>query len=322
LLGTVAVATLLIPGAADAQSPGGNPISRQPRAQVSEQLALKGTNGYQVAVEVVDGRNLTLVALKAKGLDIEAAEYRLRLRREPGPDEIVAQLGQLGRIDVHFVPGKTKKSKPPRGCSGGKTVTEEGHFVGFISFQGEQGYTQVDADHAQGAVITEPPRACSHPVQPGQQRRQDRLKAGSSKAAEDEKGGEVETVTLRATTADPAVSLKASRVSGTEKNGTKIALASFLVTAKRRLGPIKEQSVLTVLFAGGATFLSPEPLEPTSELILEPPAPFTGSSTYRQETPTRADWSGNLKVALPGFGTVPLAGRSSEATATLHRDKS
>jgi hypothetical protein len=317
----VAAASLLLPvHALAAATPRGGPAGHQARMKVKQQLVLEGTNNFQVGVELVDGRKLTVTALnQGKGLGIEGVEYKLALRRRVAPGEIVAQLGHLGRIDVHFVPGPTKKkTKPPQGCSGEKAVTEEGHYVGVISFHGERGFTRVDATHAPGQILTEPLSKCSHPVHPVEQSRRDLVKkVGPKEAGAEGEEGEVAIVKLKSSGTKPATSFEASRIAVTKPNGHEVALATFLVTAKRHLGPIEEEGVAAILLAKGSSFLAPEPLDPTSDLVVEPPAPFTGSATYRQATTAPATWSGDLKIDLPGFGLVPLAGHRSKATATL-----
>jgi hypothetical protein len=127
-------------------------------------------------------------------------------------------------------------------------------------------------------------------------------------------------VKLQASGSSPETVFKASRVAVRgKKKGDNFALSNFSATAKRHLGPIMEEGIAAVLFAKGSTLQPAEPLQPTSDLVIEPPAPFTGSATYRQETPTQAHWSGDLKIDMPGFGILPLAGRGSQATATVHR---
>jgi hypothetical protein len=316
----IAFALLLLPAAAQA-APRGGGVARHP-AEATQQVRLKGTNGYEIGIEVLNGRRFKLSAVSVgKGLAIEGVEYKLPLRRPSAPREIVARLGHLGQVDVHFVPDSTKRVKVPRGCDGAPGTDEKGHYVGVISFHGEAGFTRVDATRAQGEIFTEPARRCSHPVKPVEQpSRRDLAKkvvAGESKEGEEE--GEVETLKLAASGTNPATSFEATRIGVTRKDGTKVALVNFLVTAKRRLGQIEEEGIAVILFAKGSSFLVPEPRDPKSDLVIQPPAPFTGSATFRQETPTRSHWSGNLKVDVPGFGLIPLAGSRSEAKATVKR---
>jgi hypothetical protein len=56
------------------------------------------------------------------------------------------------------------------------------------------------------------------------------------------------------------------------------------------------------------------PSDPAGEAIVNPPSPFSGSATFRRESRKESKWSGDLKVDLPGFGTVPLTGRGAQAT--------
>jgi hypothetical protein len=84
--------------------------------------------------------------------------------------------------------------------------------------------------------------------------------------------------------------------------------------ASRHRGAIKELSYAMSILQKGSSFVSPDPLHPTAETVIRPPSPFSGSATFRQESPRSVSWSGDLKVELPGFGIVPLTGSGVQAT--------
>jgi hypothetical protein len=321
LLVATAFATLLLPGAAIART---RPASRHPkppreqlRPEVNEQFALIGTNGFEITLDVTDRRRLRLTALKW-GNVIESASYSLRLRPRRSPDAIVARLGRLGRIDVRFIPRKIHREKPPRGCHGAKTVIEQGRFVGVIAFRGEHGFTEVNDDRAPGAITRTPALSCpatASPPDPKKLRRQ--LKALERAEAEVEDEGEEDeglSVRLSATARGGRVTLGATKVVLKEKHAKPLSLTNILVTGRRHRGRIAEQGVAGYIFGKGSTFLVPNRDKPSSEGVLKPPAPFSGSAIFQRHRVKPPTWTGDLKIDLPGFGPVRLAGPGTSAS--------
>jgi hypothetical protein len=309
LLGAAAVAALLIPGAAGAKPTGTHPADRQTPPETTEQFEVQGTNGFSVAVSLGNRRRLDISATAiTPGKGDRSAIYDLPAPQAAGSDDIKARIGNLGRIDVRFVPeGVRKTAQLPPGCSGGRTTIEKGHFVGQISFRGEQGYTEVDAGRAAGTVTEEPSLTCKQTQSSDQQER-----VAAKEEAEAEKEAGIEAVELTAVVGHRAIAFDAGRVHG-EEVGQNLTFTTFVAAASRNLGPIKEISSAISLAKNGAGFLSPDPLHPTAEAVIAPPFPFSGSATFKRASPQSASWSGDLKVELPGFGNVPLAGKGSRA---------
>jgi len=319
------MALALLPGTAMARvrpaSRQSSPASRQIRPEVSAQFSLKGTNGFEVAVGVTDRRRLSLSALKF-GDVLEAASYSLRVHPNRGSDIIVARLGRLGHIDMRFVPGKVRREKPPKGCHGAKTVIEQGHFVGVIAFHGEDGFTEVHSRRAVGAVTRTPALTCpstSPPPNLKKLRHELEVEEAAKEAEESEKEekddeDEVLSIALSAKARGGHVALTASKVALREKHGKGFSLTNVAVFGSRQRGRIKEKGVAAYLFGKGSTFLVPNRKEPTSEAILKPPAPFSGSATFRRHRAKAPTWTGDLKIELPGFGQVRLAGRGTHAS--------
>ena len=321
LLAAIAFAALLLPGAANART---RPASRQTTPEVSARFALQGTNGFEFGASVTDRRRLTIGALKF-GNVLQVVTYKLPVHRRRDSDDIVAGLGKLGRIDVRFVPGKVHREKPPKGCHGPKTVIEEGHFVGVIAFHGEAGFTEVHARRVAGAITHTPSFRCpSLPAPPNQKKLERELEAGESKEAPDEAEEtekeeeeaelEVLSVGLTAKARGGHVTLTARKVALKRKHAKGVALTNISVSGDRRLGRIEESSIAAYLFGKGSTFLVPNRKKPASEGILKPPAPFSGSATFRRHPKKQPTWTGDLKIALPGFGQVRLAGPGTRAS--------
>lgn len=51
-----------------------------------------------------------------------------------------------------------------------------------------------------------------------------------------------------------------------------------------------------------------------SEATVKPPAPFEGSAEFTLESPTVANWTGDLRVPIPTLGTVALTGPEFKPT--------
>jgi hypothetical protein len=321
LLAALAFAALLLPGAAIGRTRPANRHPEAPREQlrpeVSEQFALDGTNGFEITLDVSDRRRLKLTALKW-GNVIESASYSLRLRPRRSSDDIVARLGRLGRIDVRFIPRKVRREKPPRGCHGAKTVIEQGRFVGVIAFHGEHGFTEVDDDRAPGAITRAPALTCpatAPPPDPKKLRRQLKALERAEKEVEGEEGKEDEGLSVRlSATARAGVTLAATKVVLKEKHTTPFSLTNILVTHSRQRGRIEEENVAGYIFGKGSSFLVPNRKKPSSEGVLKPPAPFSGTATFRRHRTKPPTWTGDLKIDLPGFGPVRLAGPGTSAS--------
>jgi len=319
MLAAVAFAALMLPGGAAARA---RPASRQTPPHISEEFTLMGTNGIEIGVGASNRRHLMLSAHKF-GEVLVAASYSLRLHPRHGSDDIVARLGRLGRIDVRFVPGKVHREKPPKGCHGEETVIEQGHFVGTIAFHGENGYTEVHAHRAVGAITRTPPLRCPSEGPPPNLRKLLRKLEALEHQQEAEKAEEEETeeaedenlsVKLAARTRGGRVKLTASKIVLKEKHAKPFALTNILVVGSRQRGRIKEESAAGYIFGKGSTFLVPNRKKPASEGVLKPPAPFSGSGTFRRHPKKAPTWTGDLKIGLPGFGNVRLAGPGTHAS--------
>ncbi len=310
LLGAATVVALLIPGAAGAKPSAPRPASRGgSKLEVNEQFKAEGTHNFMLSVSLAEHRLLNVTAEAPAGHSggIQEAVYTLPAPQSGHSDDIKARIGNLGKIDVHFVAESTKKSAANLpGCTGGEATTESGQFVGQISFHGERGYTEVDAAHGAGTVTTETPLKCKHAKE------SPREKAALEKE-EAASGAKVEQLRLEAIAGHGKVRFGADRTEAKAKGKTKI-FSTFTAVAARSRGKLHELSLVLMLFEPPSSFLSPQPEFPTRAATIAPPAPFSGTGTFTREPGKAASWSGNLRVELPGFGPVPLAASDSRAS--------
>ena len=141
-----------------------------------------------------------------------------------------------------------------------------------------------------------------------------REEAGAEKkAAEAIAEAEGKEVELNVVAGHGKLRLGASRTE-IDAKGKSRTFANFTAFAARNRGKVQEVALVLLLLQKGPTFLSPEPSFPTRAATISPPAPFSGTGTFSREAGKAARWTGDLKVELPGFGDVPLAGTDSTAS--------
>jgi hypothetical protein len=298
------------------------PASRRTPPQISEKLFAQGTNGFLLEATLENRRALVVSASKF-GASLEGAGYKLRVHPRRGSDDIVAGLGKLGRIDMRFVPYKVKRKAPERGCAGGDTVIEEGAYVGLFAFLGEGGFTRTRVHQAPATITRVPALTCrsDEPEFDAKKLERELEKIEREEADKEEKGGkggeadesESISVALKARARNHRVSFFATKSVFKAKGKKGFALTNIVAAAKRDRGRIEESSFALYFFGRGSTFLLSNRRRPASEAILKPPAPFSGSATFRRQGSKPPSWAGDLRVDLPGFGDVRLAGPGSKA---------
>lgn len=315
-----AIAALLLPGIATA-APRHPTAGHNPTVVAS--FRVPGSHGYTLTATLRNRSALTVSAVVVEHPSIVAASYKLRVRRSPGSDRIEASLGKLGRIEMRFVPESSYEEEPlfPI-CQGEKEAIEEGQYVGLFEFHGEHGFTRTRVRRAPGWVSVAPAPTCHHrpvghgPHQRGPRQREGFAGDGLGLLAKAKEAAQVEAhgLLLKAETKSPPVQFEASRVSGPDKKGKEFTFDTFFAGAARDLGRIKEESAVLDLFVRGPYFKVPDLARPTSEVLVAPPAPYLGSATLRRGSTQKVGWSGDLRVGLPGFGVVPLAGPGAQAS--------
>jgi hypothetical protein len=318
----IVIAALPLPAVA-AGAPAGRGGRRNPT--IFESFRVQASNGYSVAVTLRNRSALTVSASLVDRPSIVVADYKLRVQEAPGAEQITASLGKLGRIEMRFVPETAYEEEPLfPACKGEKEAVEEGRWVGRFEFRGERGYTQTRVTRAPGWVGITPAPTCHHqPIGQGPHKRGPRTRenptgqalAALAKAAEPAKpAAEEHLLGLRVKPRNPEVKFEATRLSGPDKKGNEIAFDTFIVAASRQRGRISEESLVLDLLIQGPYFKVPDLTHPGAEVAIAPPSPFLGKAILSRTSAPRAGWDGDLRVDLPGFGVLPLAGAGSSAT--------
>ncbi len=235
-------------------------------------VSVKGSKGYSISVHKAEG-GVGLSASGKKG----GASYSVK--GTATKKKLKANFKGFGKVDLEFEPkGKAKTQKPPKGCTGPSSKSQEGLWVGTIKFTGEGGYTKVNGSvRAKGSVNTssDKPLECKPEPNPKPKPPKPCWGVSGNKgktwfSASQTKG---EKASFYANTSSTSKGVKISRY--TSGSGGTLAVEG-----------------------GGET------------ATLKPPAPFSGSGTLADGV-----LSGTLKVKFPG-ATTKLTGFKASAWET------
>ena len=194
---------------------------------------------------------------------------------------IHASFGEVGEIDVHFQPSGRARTEHPV-CSPKTVRFDSGFYEGTIRIDGEEGYTHLDTTRAQGDA-------------------QFALDILCSLSGDEGSGPNVPGAELRAKSA----SARDGVSFGAFKNRPG-AQASFGATIEEEHDGIGIERSLTSVAGPGAFPYDPRLRTAT----VRPPAPFSGSATYRRDAAAANRWSGTLEVDFPGHSDVDLTDAS------------
>jgi hypothetical protein len=250
------------------------------KAQQWSEFTLSGSHGYRInviATPAKRGKNVFVTAAKREG-EVEYATHGVVGRN----GSIHAGLGDVGLISARFRPDRVSRRPGPHNCRGGAEVVRYGHFQGVIQLQGDLGYTSVRRRRTAGTVTTSPRQVCRESA-----------------------GGEGGRPTAELLAGAGSVRFAAYRAPlGGGRSGE---LTYFAASALSTRGRLSIRSSVSIGGEASQLSLSGTGAAPQSAFAAPPP-PFQGSAAFHLTSPTSATWEGNLSVALPGFGSVPLTG--------------
>jgi hypothetical protein len=197
---------------------------------------------------------------------------------------IQADLGALGKIDVSFhADGSTQVVKPR--CGGRPISLAGGSYQGTISFHGENGYTAAEATEADGDI-----RFFLNLICPG---------ISGIVGPRYLPGAELDV----GSRSDLGSHLKVV------KNSPR-ARSHFEVGVDEQHDGIQIERFADPIERAGAFKFDPR----LQVATVRPPAPFSGSATFRRSRSPANRWAGNLNVDLPGRENVGLTGAGLRAT--------
>lgn len=265
------IAMLILPVAASA-APGERVVSFEGPAPEAR-FFLKASNGYRVFVEGDDGK-ITVTVDRRDVTAIYAVDG------EVSTQGMSARIGSLGRIRVDFRPaGKPVQLVPSEQCRGKGQLVWEGIFVGTIRFRGESGYTRLARNRVRGTTAVPRSWRC-------------RPMRGNNDAPP------LGVPVLGAFTSHPHVGFAAITESEIED------LRFFVGGMFERRGSMRVERSAS---ADGKPYTF-DVQSDLSAATVSPPRPFSGTASYVRNADGSTSWSGNLSVALPGAGKVPLTG--------------
>ncbi|HYH53253.1 MAG TPA: hypothetical protein VD761_03905 [Solirubrobacterales bacterium] len=290
-----ALALIAVPAGADAK-PG---YVVKPKS-LRVNLSLPASQGYAASLEAEGPRKVSLEV--SKGSITATYVARGSVSRKG----IEADFGDFGRVSLRFKP---KSRFTPRGpfagsslpasmrerCKGKSATGEKGVFLGNVSFEGEQGYTRIDAGRLGGKVVRTYERVCKPGFDPF-----------VGKALSKAKG---EVLAAKAQGVGVQRFLFGIEVSQFFA-GEEVAMALLGGGERKRIGPVHVSKVALVMV--DSLEISPAGQRPVTGEVT-PEMPFEGTASYLGDGKAPPIWSGTLAVRLPGSGLVPLAGPEFEA---------
>lgn len=277
-------------------------------AHVMAEIGGKATNGFHFIVYTFKRSVVLSLYHRAgqQGMTIVGYSASHQALSGLAKGRLDIKIGDRGHFRGHLVAKATKVQKPRKGCTGEPTMAENGYFVGSFIFHGERAYTTIEAQREGGSIIRQGATDCRIPAESGRP-------AKNSKGAEEraEKAAERDEYRLIAGDRKADLVLEASREE-VPPGPNSAVLTAFDVSAKGdKVGAFdvyRSAFVFDTRHDAASSLLTPNRQEPLAEATLEPPAPFSGSATFRLEGRKTAIWTGDLAVELPGAGKLPLTG--------------
>jgi hypothetical protein len=194
--------------------------------------------------------------------------------------EIAADLGGLGSIDLHFVPsGQPRVEK--LACDPDSIEIDSGFYEGRLEFEGEEGFTKVDATRAPGDIGVAANLICS-------------------KSGVEGFGGHAPGALLSLRRRWSGGSLEFQVKTNSPTRPTR--LSASIEEAHDGVGISRSINAV----AGPAAF---DFDVPGQTALLNPPSPFQGTAAFHRTSrgvPGRL--RGSLSVDFPGRSNVSLAG--------------
>jgi hypothetical protein len=274
----VLLAAFAVPAGASAKP--GHPA---PRFESSAEAHLVGTHGYRIAISA-SGRSVQVRASKGLG-SVTYLPFESGLKS----DRIDARLPGAGRVSLRFHEHSRSYDRLKGDCP---TLTRKGVFVGLVKIRGERNYTRAESHHVRGKIVREPRDRCHR-------RATARASSADSEvvSASTERGrGFLSFTALNF----PSRGLKANLI--------------FVASLFRIHGQMIVMSQQGAFSENTATLAV---AKPPRSAIVNPPAPFTGTATFQQESADQFSWTGDLAGELPGIGDVDLAGPKFETSLCL-----
>ncbi|HWA54356.1 MAG TPA: hypothetical protein VG816_09315 [Solirubrobacterales bacterium] len=257
----------------------------------SIQAQIRGSDGYVISLS----GGIGFVFLAAKG---HHATVQYLTKGVAGKGTFKAKFGNLGRVALRFHPrGKARLHKNPESnCRGGGSLVQSGVFVGKLDFEGEQDYTAIHTNRIKGTVTHTKRQVCKN--------------GGSEEGERGEEGlpSSLDLTFLNASDDEDGSSFNAFKIEPSAKPG-RSATSFDAMVEESSPGLLVTRSIQATAEDSSAFSIVKKSHGHVDEATVTPPAPFSGSATYRRAVAKRSEtWAGTLAGDFPGLGTVSLAG--------------
>lgn len=215
---------------------------------------------------------------------------------------IEADFGTLGHVDIEvkLAPGQSWRYPPKKGCRGRGSVFVPGTFRGTIEYSGEEDIPPLSVTHGEIDLIHRFKETCESPL----------LATGQHEKKKRKPKPDLGYLTVFGKGEGRTVSLEALDFASREHPARSFCLL-FIGDYERREAVRIERS--TLAFLGSESFRMSKLGKKPDAVRVAPSEPFAGSALYSHSPGPLPDWTGNLRVALPGAANVPLVGPAFEA---------
>lgn len=280
----VCLAALALAAPAEASLPGPPPVAaRAEFLGYSAGFRLQGTNGYVIGIggysERPDGKGRVYVGVVRKGEHGSGAFYTAPAT--VSEDFFKADLGSFGRVDLALHPSGREREIHIK-CSKQTYPFESGVYEGLVEFEGEGGYTRVEATH----IPFQPPVTSF---------------CGGVSGKGESRGPGLPGARLQGLSFSHGRRLSFQ----VNKNHPRRGRVPFSATLNERHEGIRIQRSVEG-FAPADSFHFDPGLR-SAELNL--PSPFSGSATlHRRPDSVTPSWTGDLSLDFIGHPGVRLAG--------------
>lgn len=239
-------------------------------------------DGFLVSVRSEFSEEKIVLSLYRRG---EVAYYETSA--EITEDGLKARFGQFGELDYTFRP--TRRADP---CSG----FAKGRYEGTFAFTGENEYVKFEAPNAPGTFLGSAKRGCKEPRR--------------TTARVQQSGAREAWLVAHTHLPWPARSLLVRGIDGKDRR-------------RVLLEAMQGEEVEGMLVVRGVRVFSAPPSAFTWNLDagtahLDPPAPFTGSATFKRRPGGRAIWRGSLRAPMLGGEPMILTGDDFQAQLKDH----
>ncbi len=290
------LALLALPGAAPAAKTRHQPRSYWITAQLPKE------NGWSISISGIFGGQIKGqdVSVSANGPGHVSVAYEVH-GHLAADGAMAAKFPGIGLVELSFrKTGEDEASSSDEGCTNdGRPHSYKGTFSGVVELDGDGSFGKADRRSATGSVFETPPETCT-------------VETHRHTGAGELPGSLIHTQILHAgrrldggTFGFDATTFEAGLGIGGKLPPTINFSAYYLrrghgMTTDVEASAEGKPSQFSFASAGG---------EP-SETTVEPPAPFSGSATFKLESPKVASWTGDLRIDLPLLGEVELTGPS------------